>query len=107
MSHASNVALVEGGSGTFVLPAHSPYDRQMLREHVESLAGRVPTLTLGVHGTRWTVTRDPLAESRCTTCAQFLGRLSCSRGDEALASCIDCAMQPGAEACEQRGHHDG
>ena len=60
MSYASNVAHVEGGSGTFVLPTHSPYDRQVLREHVELLAGRVPTLTLGVHGVRWTISRGPL-----------------------------------------------
>ena len=104
MSHTSNVALVEGGSGTFMLPAHSPYDRQLLREYVGLLAGRVATLTLGVHGTRWTVTRGPLPDSRCTTCTQLLGRLSCSRGDAAVASCFDCAVQPRGEAVAQRGH---
>ena len=103
MSYASNVAHVEGGSGTFVLPAHSPYDRQMLREHVDMLANRVSALTLGLYGTQWTVTRRPPADSRCTTCAQFLGRLSCSREDEAVASCIDCAMQPRSSAGEERG----
>jgi hypothetical protein len=101
LSHAPNVAHVEGGAGTLVLPAYSPYDRQMLREHVETLAARVPTLTLGVHGVRWTVSRDLLADSRCTTCMQFLGRLSCSRGGEAVASCIECAMHPENDACEE------
>ncbi len=104
MSYAPNVAHVEGGSGTFVLPARSPYDRQVLREHIEMLVGRVPMLTLGVHGTRWTVTRGPLPAARCTTCTQLLGRLSCSRGDAAVASCFDCAMQPRGEGCAQRGH---
>jgi hypothetical protein len=103
LSHVSNVAHVEGGSGTFVLPVHSPYDRQMLREHVEILARRVSTLTLGLHGTRWTVTRRSSPESRCTTCTQSLGRLQLHRGDEAVASCIDCALQPGSNASEERG----
>ena len=104
MSYASNVAHVEGGTGTLVLPAHSPYDRQMLREHVEKLAGRVPTLTLGVHGVRWTVSRGPSADSRCTTCTQFLGTLSCSRGGDAVASCIECAMHSASDACEAWGN---
>lgn len=98
MFYASNIAHVEGRSGTFVMPAHSPYDRQILREQVERLAGRGSTLTLGMHGTRWVVTRRTVADSRCTTCTQVLGRLSCSRADEAAVSCIDCAMQPGSIA---------
>ena len=96
MSHLSNVARVQGGSGTLVLPARSPYDRQMLREHVEMLAGRVSTLTLGMDGTRWIITRPTPADSRCTTCTRFLGRLSCSRRDEAAATCIGCAISQGA-----------
>jgi hypothetical protein len=91
---APNVAHVEAVSGTFIVPAYSPYDRQMLRDHVETLAARGSTLTLGVHGTRWTVTLHGLADERCATCAQILGRLSCSRVDDEDATCIDCAMRP-------------
>lgn len=104
MSHAAYVAHVQGESGTFVVPAHSPYDRQMLREHVERLAGRAATLTLGMHGTRWIITRPTPADSRCTTCTQFLGRLRCSRRHDAAAMCIDCAMQPGSNE-RMEGHH--
>ena len=94
MSHVSNIAHVEGGSGTFVASVHTPYDRELLREHVEKLAGRAALLTIGLRGTRWTVTRS-IADSRCTTCTRFLGRLSCSRGDDTGATCIKCVMQPG------------
>lgn len=94
MSEKFNIAQVQGLSGTFVAPAHSPYDRQILREHVERLARHVPTLTLGLHGTRWIITHGNEADSRCTSCAQLLGRLSCSRGDEPSATCIDCALRP-------------
>jgi hypothetical protein len=103
LSYASNVAHVQGESGTFVVPAHSPYDRQMLREHIEILAGRVAELTLNVQGTRWTITRGIAFDSRCTTCTQFLSRLSCSRGPDAPATCIDCVMQP-ARQRRTEGH---
>ena len=101
MSHMPNVAHVEGGAGTMVLPTHSPYDRQMLREHVEQLAGRVPALTLGVHGVRWTISRRRSVDSRCSTCTQSLGRLSCSRAGETVASCIDCAVYSGSTCGEE------
>ncbi len=103
MSYASNVAHVQGESGTFVLSASSPYDFQMLREHIETLAGRVSELTLDVQGTRWTVTRGSPLDLRCTTCAQFLSGFSCSREDGAPATCIDCVMQP-ASRRRTEGH---
>jgi hypothetical protein len=87
-----------------VLPTHSPYDRQVLREHVELLARRNPTLTLGVGGVRWTISRRRSVDSRCSTCMQSVGRLSCNRGGEAVASCLDCAMYPGHNAPEERGN---
>jgi hypothetical protein len=90
-----DIAHVQGESGTFVVPSRSPYDRQMLREHVETLAGRAPTLRLGLHGTLWTITR-PLPDARCTACTQLLARLSCTRAHEVAATCIDCAIQPGS-----------
>jgi hypothetical protein len=84
-----------------VLPTHSPYDRQMLREHLELLASRFPALTLGVHGVRWTVRRGRSVDSRCSTCTQSLGRLSCNRGGDVVASCLDCAVHSGHNAREE------
>ena len=92
MLHASHSAHVEGESGTFVLPARSSYDRQMLRDHVEHLATRCASLTLGLDGERWRVTHPSLAGTHCVTCRQFVGRLSCSRSDETTTSCIDCVI---------------
>ena len=95
MSETSNIAHVQGGSGTFVAPAQSPYDRQMLREHVEQLVGHGSSLTLGLHGRQWIITRRSAADSPCMSCTQLLGRLSCSRGGDAGATCIDCVLRPG------------
>jgi hypothetical protein len=76
-----------------VAPAQSPYDRQMLRQHVEQLVGHSSTLTLGLHGRQWIITRSSL-DSPCVSCTQPLGRLRCSRGGDPGARCIDCVLQP-------------
>ena len=95
MSETSNSVHVQGGSGTFVAPAQSPYDRQILREHVERRVGHGATLTLGLHGRQWVITRLCAADSPCVSCTQPLGRLSCSRGGDVGATCIDCVLRPG------------
>ena len=94
MSGVSNFAQVQGVSGTFVVPAHTPYDRQMLREHLTGRVGRLLTLTLGMHGKRWIITRHNATNPRCAACAQSVGPLSCDPGDGGCTTCIDCAMRP-------------
>ncbi len=94
MSETSNIAHVQRGSGVFVVPAQSPYDRQMLREHVERLVGHGSTLTLGLHGRQWIITRRSVADSPCSSCTRPLGRLRCSRGGAVGATCFDCALRP-------------
>ena len=111
MSHATEVALVHQASATFVVPVHTPYDRQMLREHLETLATHGAPVTLDVDGTRWTIERHTPTHSPCRTCARFLGRLSCSRSGAAEASCLHCAIYPGAagrrrSAVSRRGRID-
>jgi hypothetical protein len=94
LSDVSNCAQVQGISGTFVVPAHTPYERQMLREHLTGRAGRLPTLTLGMHGKRWIITRHDATSSRCASCTRSVGRLSCNQDDGGCTTCIDCAMRP-------------
>jgi len=93
LSDAFNSAHVHGDSGTFVVSALSPYDHQLLREHLEILTRRGAAVTVGMHGTRWTVTNHPAVDSRCGTCTEFLGRLSCRRDGGAATTCIDCALR--------------
>ena len=95
MSELANSAHVHAMTGTFVVPVQSPYDRQVLREHVERLASRVSTLTLRLRETRWIITPSATAEEPCAACAQALGRVTCRRVDDAAATCITCAMHPG------------
>lgn len=94
MSDVSNCAQVQGVSGTFLVPAHTPYERQILREHLARRVGHRSPLTLGMHGKRWIITRDNSTSSRCASCAQAVGRLSCHQDDGGYTTCIDCAMRP-------------
>jgi hypothetical protein len=101
LSQVSSIAHVHADCGTFVVPAQSPYERQLLREHVEMFSGRVSALTLGMDGARWIVTRHASADLRCAECTQVLGRVSCSRGDHGAPMCIECAIPPGAHTGEE------
>jgi hypothetical protein len=103
LSHVSSIAHVQAACGTFVVPAQSRYERQLLREHVEMLSGRVPTLTVGMDGTRWIVTRQTAVDSRCGRCTQALGRLRCRRGDERTSTCIECAIPADGAAGARHG----
>jgi hypothetical protein len=101
---ASNIAHLRSTSGTFVAPAHSPYERQLVREHAGMLMSRSSALTLGMHGMQWIIRRCTPPDSRCATCTQVLGGLSCSRTDGADATCIDCAMQIGSSEQMEETH---
>ena len=105
MSDVSNFAQVQGVSGTFVVPAHTPYERQILREHLARRVGDLSTLTLGMHGKRWIITRHHAPSSLCATCTRSVGRLSCNQDDGSCTTCIDCAMQP--ENSEPNGEPSG
>ena len=104
MTHASTIAHVHGRSGTLVVSAQTPYDRQMLREHLERLAGRDSSLTLEMDGTRWSVARRTARGPLCTRCATCLGRLRCSRPDDTDSRCLDCVLCPAARQAAERTH---
>ena len=101
MSNESSIAHVHGASGAFVVPAHSPYDRQLLREHIELLAGIGTTLT--IDGTCWQLTRGAVTDARCTACSRRVGRLSCSRKNETKATCIDCVTGKRSRRTQRNG----
>lgn len=105
MSVASN-AHVSGETGTLVVPVHSAYERQLLREHLGRSTGRFSTLTLGAHGTRWIITRHNPSGLPCEACQRSIGRLSCSRADATGATCIDCALQTANNATTTKENSD-
>jgi hypothetical protein len=104
MTNVSSTAQVHGTTGTLVLSAQTPYDRQMLREHLERLAGNDPSLTLEMDGTRWHVARRTARGPLCTMCTTCPRRLSYHRADEAVSRCLDCVICPAARSAAERTH---
>ncbi len=92
MSHVSEFAHVQCSRGGLIMPAYSPYDRQLLREHVQQLVGPVGSLQLGLDGDRWTVTRLGGRPHSCTECSQPLKLLHCSRSGDRTPMCIACVL---------------
>jgi hypothetical protein len=91
LSHVSEFAHVQCSSGGLILPAHSPYDRQVVRQHVQQLVGPIGSVQLGVDGNDWTVTRPNGQPHSCTECAQPQ-LLRCSRADGRTPICIACVL---------------
>ena len=67
--HVSDVAHMQFSGGGLVMPADSPYDRQLLREHVQTLIQPGSPLQLRLRGNEWTVTRLSGVDPCCTACA--------------------------------------
>jgi len=97
-----SVVHVQSSRGGMVMSAHSPYDRQLLREHVERLVSPTGTLRLGLDGNEWIVTRLAGGSRRCHQCTEPLKRLGCRREDSSTTLCIACVLQPATEHA-QRG----
>jgi hypothetical protein len=81
------------GGGTF-LPARSPYDRQLLAEHVSERVrtkGQVQVL-MGDH--LWMVLRNrSAAGTRCPRCGVAVTAACYFRGCGDVGYCITCALQ--------------
>jgi hypothetical protein len=92
LSHVSDIAQVQCARGGLVLPACSPYDRQLLREHVEKLVAPCGSLQLGLDGNEWTITRLREELSSCTGCSQPLRLLRCRRTADDTLRCIRCVL---------------
>ncbi len=94
MLHVSDVAQMQFPGGGRVMPADSPYDRQLLRELVPTLVQGGDTLQLRLDENEWIVTRLSGAGRSCTACAQPLRVLRCRRENDPTALCIECVLRP-------------
>ncbi len=72
-----------------ILPAGSPYDRQQVCEHAESLARRYGEVPLDVDHELWTV--HAVSDTACTVC----DRATCSPAysQAGVSYCASCARR--------------
>jgi hypothetical protein len=90
------IAHVSFPGGGMFLPARSPYDRQMLVEHVTNRVrskGRVQVL---LDEQRWMVYLNRGPRTACSNCGRAADSACCRPADAGAAYCLGCALGPAA-----------
>ncbi len=85
MAHVS----FEGGG--LIVPAQTPYERQLLCEHAEASTRQHGSVQLSLNGRLWTLSLNAGAREVCATCAWSLGNLSYRFDGQTL--CARCARR--------------
>lgn len=89
---AAGVASIAFASGNLVLPAQTPYDRQVMVDHVLAYIRRGQQVRVRVDYATWIV-EQPTHAALCHGCARAVGRAACSHpGHRAVAYCEACAL---------------
>ncbi len=85
------IARIAFGNGGFLVPAETPYDRQLLFEHVAQCARVHGQIRLSLDGGEWTVARADSQSRVCSVCDQQPDRLAYAKGQQTL--CHPCACR--------------
>ena len=90
---ANGIAHVSFPGGSIFLPARSPYDRQMLIEHIVQRARAKERVQVLMGGLRWMVhlCRET-APAHCSTCDCVLNSTCYSTAENDAAYCLGCAF---------------
>lgn len=81
------------GGGTF-LPARTPYDLQILAEHVADGARTNGQAQVLINDQRWTACVGLIPPlPGCAACGNSLNVACCSNGPEGLLYCVKCAFE--------------
>jgi len=103
----NDIAHLSFRGGGMVLPANTPYERELLVECVEATTKRYGRLRLEVDGQHWTIRRSngiPV----CGSCSQWPDDLTYPGGSSGALSVVSSRATPCVEAtCElaQGGAH--
>jgi len=84
-----NVAHLSFRGGGFIIPVRTPYDRQLLFEHLAQYAKRHGRIFVELNGERWTITVADAQTPLCARCNQQPDNLSYRSRDVSL--CHPCA----------------
>ena len=86
------VARIFFHGGALFLPARTPYDRELLFEHLDLYAKRHGSIRVELDRREWTVKRSDVAKPPvCATCARRLDNLTYALGGRNL--CGFCAKR--------------
>ena len=99
---ANGIAHVSSRGGGLFLPARTPYDRQLLAEHVAARVRSSGQVQVLLEGQRWLVSRSSRRGSgRCGRCGVGVITICSAAGGDAW--CLTCALVDGAQAPQWPG----
>jgi hypothetical protein len=87
------IARIQMGGGALLLPARTPYEREVVLDHVRHRLRLYGFVHLEMNGRRCKV--EPVtagAALKCTSCDRRIGTLACRLGAQIV--CLDCAVTP-------------
>jgi hypothetical protein len=84
------IAQISFHGGGLVLTAKTPYDRELLFEHIKQYVNRYGLVRLQLNRREWTVSPDDGQHLRCATCQQP-DRLMYERDGRSI--CSQCARR--------------
>ena len=91
---AAGTAYIVFAGGGLILPAHTPYDRQVLRDHVLNHVRHKEVLRINVDRKTWLVDRS--GERRkfvCEHCKRQLTVAALHAPHSAICLCVSCALR--------------
>jgi hypothetical protein len=95
----NDIAQLFFSGGGMILPAGTPYERELLVDCVEATAKRHGNLKLHMHGQSWIVGANRSALPVCSVCSQWPETLAFPGGASGTLSVVSS----GACACRDRG----
>ncbi len=72
----NDVAHISFEGGGIVIPAHTPYERQLLNEHLEVSTKRYGRVQLEINRRHWTVSMNNGPGEACASCTRLPGTLT-------------------------------
>jgi hypothetical protein len=98
----NDIAHLSFRGGGLILPAHTPYERELLVECVEATTKRHGHLRLDVDGRHWTIRTSNGLHAVCGSCSQWPDDLSYPGGSSGALSVVSSRARPCLEiTCEQ------
>ncbi len=91
----NDVAHISFDGGGLILPVKTPYERELLVEHVEASTKRHGRVRLEVGRDQWVISRQSGAREVCAVCSQWPENLSYPTGSTGRLSVI----RTGAALC--------
>jgi hypothetical protein len=86
-----SVAHISFEGGGLIVPAQTPYERELLFEHVEMSTKRHGCVRLDVNRGHWTISLRNGDREACTSCSRWLDNLIYRFGGQTL--CGQCARR--------------